>query len=156
MSVPAADKSYRYFITFNDLSRYSWVYFTEWKDVKLITEKYQEWRAEAENKSGNVVSYLQTDEGGEYKKEMTIVLKRSGTTHLTSPPYSHQSNSLAEILNRKLKDAARTMMIHANLPHAFWSKAIEFVNEISNMLPHKATGKIPYEVFFDLPAPSFD
>ena len=24
------------------------------------------------------------------------------------------------------------------------------------MLPHKATGKIPYEVFFDLPAPSFD
>ena len=87
---------------------------------------------------------------------MTIVLKRSGTTHLTSPPYSHQSNGLAEILNLKLKDAARTMMIHMNLPHAFWSNAIEFANEISNMLPQKVTGKIPYEVFFDLPAPSFD
>ena len=54
---------------------------------------------------GDVVSYLQTDEGREYEKEMTIVLKRSGTTHLTSPPYSHQSNGLAEILNQKLKDA---------------------------------------------------
>ena len=117
MSVPAADKSYCYFITFiDDLSRYN---FTERKDMKSIAEKYQEWRAEAENKSGNVVSYLQTDEGGEYEKEMTIVLKRSGTTHFTSPPYSHQSNGLAEILNWKLKDAARTMMIHANLPHTF-------------------------------------
>jgi len=87
---------------------------------------------------------------------MTIVLKWSRTTHLTSPLYSHQSNGLAEILNRKLKDAARTIIIHTNLPHIFWSKAIEFANEISNMLPHKATGKIPYEVFFDLPAPSFD
>ena len=65
MSLPAADKSYRYFIKFiDDLSRYSWIYFTEWKDMKSIAEKYQEWRAEAENKSGNVF-YLQTDEGGE-------------------------------------------------------------------------------------------
>ena len=75
MSVPAADKSYRYFITFiDDLSRYN---FTERKDAKSIAEKYQEWRAEAENKSGNDVSYLQTDEGGEYEKEMMTVLKRS-------------------------------------------------------------------------------
>ena len=78
MSVPAADKSYRYFITFiDDLSRYN---FIERKDMKSIAEKYQEWRAEAENKSGNVVSYLQTDEGGEYEKEMTIVLKWSRRT----------------------------------------------------------------------------
>jgi hypothetical protein len=154
MIVPAAEKGYRYFITFiDDLSRYSWVYFTERKDEKSIAEKYEEWRAEAENKLGNVVSYLQTDEGGEYEKEMGTVLKRSGTTHLTSPPYSHQSNGLAEILNRKLKDSARTMMIHAKLPQAFWSKAIVFANEISNTLPRKATGKIPYEIFFD---PSLD
>ena len=65
------------------------------------------------------MSYLQTDEGGEYEKEMTIVLKQSGTTHLTLLLYSHQSNGLTEILNWKLKDAARTMMIHANLPHTF-------------------------------------
>ena len=114
MSVP---ESYGYFITFiDDLSRYN---FIERKDMKSIAEKYQEWRAEAENKSGNVVSYLQTDEGGEYEKEMMIVLKWSRTTHLTSPPYSHQSIGLTEILNRKLKDAARTMMIHMNLPHVF-------------------------------------
>jgi len=40
-SIPAANKSYCYFITFiDDLSCYSWVYFTERKDVKSITEKY--------------------------------------------------------------------------------------------------------------------
>jgi hypothetical protein len=58
--------------------------------------------------------------------------------------------------NRKLKDAARTILIHANLPQAFWSKAVKFATQVNNMLPHKATGRIPYEAFFDLPRPSLD
>jgi Reverse transcriptase (RNA-dependent DNA polymerase) len=157
MSIPGAKKGYLYFITFvDDLSCYAWVYFTVRKDAKSIEEVYKECRADAENKSGHVVSYLQTDEGGEYEKEMGVLLKDSGTTHLTSPPHSQQSNGLAENYNRKLKDAARTIMIHANLPQAFWAKAVKFANQVNNMLPHKATGRIPYEIFFDQLTPSLD
>jgi len=48
------------------------------------------------------------------------------------------------------------MMIHANLPDSFWEKAMAAAVEIYNMLPHESTGKIPYEVFWGLPAHSLD
>src|SRR5436305_4066709 len=79
---------------------------------------------------------------------MGKLLLRMGITHLTSSAHSHESNGLAESLNRKLQDSARTMMIHAHLPTTFWTKAVNFANEIGNRLPHKAVGKSPYEAFF--------
>jgi hypothetical protein len=48
------------------------------------------------------------------------------------------------------------MMIHAKLPDSFWEKAMVATVEIYNMLLHKSTGKIPYEVFWGLPAHSLD
>jgi transposase InsO family protein len=87
---------------------------------------------------------------------MREILRDSGITHLLSPPYSHQSNGLAQRLNRTLKDASRTMMIHANLLDSFWAQAMVAAVEIYNMLPHESTGQILYEVFWELTAPSLD
>ena len=152
MSVPSIKTNYRYFITFvDDLSRHAWICFTDRKDAKSIRDVFEPWKADVENKSGNKVSFLQTDEGGEYESFMRQLLDTTGITHLRSPPYSHQSNGLAERLNRTLKDAARTMMIHANLPDSFWAKAMVQACEIYNMLPHDSTGKTPYEVFWEMP-----
>jgi transposase InsO family protein len=157
MSVPSIKTNFRYFTCFvDDKSRYAWIHFTDRKDAKSIHDVFEIWRADAENKSGNTVSFLQTDEGGEYESVMGKLLERTGVTHLTSPPYSHQSNGLAERFNLTLKDAARTMMIHANLPQSFWAKAMLVATEIYNMLPHSATGKAPYEEFWKLPVPSLD
>ena len=158
MSVPSIKTNFRYFATFlDDLSRYAWIRFTVRKDAKSIRDIFEPWKADVENKSGNKVSFLQTDEGGEYEGFMHQLLDETGITHLPSPPYSHQSNGLAERLNRTLKDAARTMMIHANLPDSFWAKAMVQACEIYNMLPHEGiSGKTPYEVFWELPTPSLD
>ena len=158
MSVPSIKTNFRYFITFiDDISRYAWICFTLRKDAKSIRDVFEPWKADVENKSGNKVSFLQTDEGGEYEGFMHQLLNDTGITHLPSPPYSHQSNGLAERLNRTLKDAARTMMIHANLPDSFWAKAMVQACEIYNMLPHEGiSGKTPYEVFWELPTPSLD
>jgi hypothetical protein len=157
MSVPSIKTNYRYFVTFiDDRSRYAWICFTDRKDAKSIRDIFEPWKADAENKSGNKVSFLQTDEGGEYESFMRQLLDETGITHLRSPPYSHQSNGLAERLNRTLKDAARTMMIHANLPDSFWAKAMVQACEIYNMLPHESTGKTPYEVFWEMPPFSLD
>jgi transposase InsO family protein len=114
MLIPALEKGYRYFI--DDLSHYAWVYFTDRKDAKTIHDVFVKWQADAENKSGYKISFLQTDEGGEYESHVGKLLDQMGITHLTSPPYSHESNGLAERLNRTLKDMARTMMIHRNVP----------------------------------------
>src|SRR5271167_622425 len=157
MSVPSIKSNNRYFVTFvDDLSRYAWIDFTERKDAKSIREVFEPWKADVENKSDHKVSFLQTDEGGEYENVMRQLLDQTGITHLRSPPYSHQSNGLAERLNRTLKDAARTMMIHANLPDSFWAKAMVQACEIYNMLPHESTGKTPYEVFWEMPPFSLD
>jgi hypothetical protein len=124
--------------------------------VPSIKTNYRYFITDVENKSSNKVSFVQTDEGGEYESFMRQLLDETGITHLTSPPYSHQSNGLAERLNRTLKDAARTMMIQSNLPDSFWAKAMVQACEIYNMLPHESTGKTPYEVFWEMPPPSLD
>src|SRR5271170_3592780 len=157
MSITTIKKSYRYFITFvDDFSRYAWVYFTDRKDAKAIREVFEQWKADTENTSRNKVSFLQTDQGGEYKSVMGELLDQTGITHLTSPLHSHELNTLTERLNRTLKDMARTMMIHTNLPQSFWSKAMTAANEINNMLPHSVTGKVLYEVFWYMAIPSLD
>ena len=109
------------------------------------------WRADAENKAGERVSYLQTDVGGEYQKQMAEILKSSGVTHLTSPPYSHESNGLAECQNRTFKDIARTLLRQAHLPSSFWTKAVEAACQIRNRLPHSSLydGVSPYQAFFN-------
>jgi hypothetical protein len=86
----------------------------DWKDAKSIRGVFELWKADAENKSGNRVSFLQTDEGGEYENVMHELLHQTGITHLRSPPYLHQSNGLAERLNRTLKDACP--------PESMWDK----------------------------------
>jgi len=60
---------------FDDFSRYFWVFFTLRKDAKTIRDIYEMWRADAENKAGEQVCYIQTDIGGEYQKEMAEILK---------------------------------------------------------------------------------
>ena len=130
MQEPSIDGK-QYFITFiDDFSRYCWVYFTLRKDAKTIHDIYMKWRADAENKAGERVSYLQTDVGGEYQKQMAEIIKSSGVTHLTSPPYSHESNGLAECQNRTFKDIARTLLRQAHLPSSFWTKAVEAAYQI--------------------------
>jgi transposase InsO family protein len=88
---------YRYFITFiDDYSRYCWVYFTKCKDAATIRSIYEQWQHDAVNKVNKPVSFLMTEGGGEYQKEMATILKDSETMHLQSPPYSPESNGLAE------------------------------------------------------------
>ena len=82
---------------------------------------------------------------------MAEILKSSGVIHLTSPPYSHESNGLAERQNRTFKDTARTLLHQAHLPSSFWTKAIEAACQIRNRLPHSSLNKgvSPYQAFFN-------
>jgi transposase InsO family protein len=142
---------YIYFITFiDDYSRYCWVYFTKRKDAATIRSIYEQWQHNAVNKANKPVSFLMTDGGGEYQKEMATILKDSGTTHLQSPLYSSESNGLAERQNRTLKDTARTMMKQANMPTSFWTKAVKAACDIRNCLLHSSLKGIrsPYRAFF--------
>ena len=120
-----------YFVTFiDDFMQYCWVYFTSRTDAKTIYDIYIQWKADAENKASSSVSYLQMDCGHEYEKETAEILKTGGTMHIPSPPYSHESNGIAERQNRMLKDTARTLLHQANMPSSFWTKAIKAACDI--------------------------
>lgn len=148
---PSLLDGYQYFITFiDDYTRHCWVYFTNRKDAKTIRDIYKIWSRNAENKANAPVSYLQTDVGGEYQGVMATLLRDSGTTHLTSAAYSHESNGLVEGQNRTLKDTARALLYQANLPSSLWTKAVAAACEIRNRLPHSSLPNqiSPHEAFF--------
>jgi hypothetical protein len=77
---PSIIDGYQHYITFiDDYSRYRWVYFTKHKDAVTIRAIYEEWQRNAVNKANKLVSFLQTNGGGEYQAEMAKILKNSGT-----------------------------------------------------------------------------
>ena len=107
-----------------DLTRYKWVYALPSKESRLVYEKIEEWVKIAERETGNKVQCFRTDGGREYWGDLTPSLKRLGIRHKETPPYTSQSHGRAERLNRVLDQAARAILIRANMPQQFWPKAI--------------------------------
>jgi hypothetical protein len=80
-----------------------------------------------------------------------------GIKHLETPPYTPESNSRAERLNRVIDETARAMLIHANLPQQFWPEAVKTAVYTWNFLPHTALGdKTPHECYHKEEAPDLD
>ena len=52
-------------------------------------------------------------------KEFQPYLTSKGIEHQLTTPYSPQQNGVAERLNRTLKESARAVLSHSNLPNKF-------------------------------------
>lgn len=63
---------------------------------------------------------------------MRKVLENLGISLTTSLPHIPQSHGLAERMNRKLLDKARTMMHHAGLQEEFWAEPIKHEADLRN------------------------
>ena len=88
-----------------------------------------------------------TDYGGEYvNKELKEFFESERIIHEISPPYSHESNGIAERFNRTITTMAGAMLSDGNLPLSLWSSAINTSVYLKNRIPHKAVKKSnPYE-----------
>ena len=62
-----------------------------------------------------------------------------------APPYTPQLNGIAERVNRTMIEAARSLLIQANLPRCLWPFALKHVVHVRNRVPHSAIGKTPFE-----------
>jgi hypothetical protein len=63
-----------------------------------------------------------------------------------SAPYTPENNPISERGNRTLFDAARTLLIEADLQACFWPVAIKHVVYVRNHVRHASTGASPYHM----------
>lgn len=138
----------RYVVTFiDDYSRYTTVYFLKTKDEVL--DRFVAYKTMAERQTGHQLKTLRSDRGGEYMgKTFASYLEQHGIIHDPTPPYSPQSNGIAERMNRTLVEMARCMIHGKNLPQNFWAEAINTATYIRNRSESSALNKVtPYEAW---------
>jgi hypothetical protein len=81
---------------------------------------------------------LRTDEGGEFKKEMDLLLMNSGIEREPTVAYSSQSNRVAERFNRTLVDMVNPMLLSSGLLASPWREAVVTACYVKNRMGTRA------------------
>jgi transposase InsO family protein len=85
------------------------VYLLKTKDEAL--HYFKAYKAEVENQLEGKIKWLRSDRGGEYfSSEFTEFCVEHGIIHERTPPYSPQSNGIAERQNRTLTELVNAML----------------------------------------------
>jgi transposase InsO family protein len=130
----------------DDYSRWTWVYFLRSKDqapsmiITFLTKIQVQLR--------NTVWIVRTDNGTEFKNQtLRSYYKKVGIEHQTSIPRSPEQNGVVERRNRTLVEAARTMLINAQLPDYLWVEAVSTACYTQNRcMITKRNRKTPYQI----------
>jgi len=111
-----------YYITFiDDYTRIGWIFFL--KNKSDAAKTLQEFVKYAERQFKTTVLSMMTDNGGEYM-EVSTYLTSQGIKHIRTPPYSHQSNGVAERYNHTIQTIVRSMLIDLNpADNRLWAEA---------------------------------
>jgi hypothetical protein len=112
----------KYFMTLiDDSTRYCYVYLLKSKDEAL--NYFKIYKAEAENQLDRKIKRLRSDRGGEFfSNEFDSFCAEHGIIHERTPPYSPQSNGVAERKNRTLTDLVNAMLDTSGLSKAWWGR----------------------------------
>jgi transposase InsO family protein len=105
----------RYFMTLvDDSTRSCYIYLLKSKDESL--HYFKIYKTEVENQLERKIKRVRSDRGGEYFSNLfTLFCEEHGIIHERTPPYSPQSNGVAESKNRTLTDLVNTMLDTAGL-----------------------------------------
>ena len=101
-----------------------------------------------ENQLSKKIKRLRTDRGGEYESNpFHSFYEDHRIIHETTPPYSPESNGVAEKKNRTLKEMMNEMLVSSGAPLNLWEETILSACHIQNTIPYKRIGKTPYELW---------
>jgi len=137
-----------YYVTFiDDYSRYTVVTFLKSKADTF--HAFTNYKCMVENQLNVKIKRLRTDNGGEYvNKPFNEFLNSSGIIHELSIPYVHETNGIAERLNRTLAETSRCLLIDAQLTTEFWAEAVACACYLKNISPHRRIQTTPYELWY--------
>ena len=74
------------------------------------------YKAEVENQLGRKIKRVRSDRGGEYLL-LNKFCEKEGIIHEVTPPYSPESNGVAERKNRTLKEMMNAMLVSSAAPN---------------------------------------
>ncbi|CAI7892567.1 unnamed protein product [Closterium sp. NIES-53] len=114
-----------YFLTIVDVyTRMTWVYVLS-KKIDVAETVKTDWLPLVERQKDRLVKSIRTERGGEFlSKEFGLWLKKNGTRHSLTMPYSPAMNGIAERANRTITETARGLLIEAGLPDYSWPDAV--------------------------------
>ena len=104
------------------------------------------YKAEVKNQLEKKIKRIRSDRGGEYfSNEFDSFCAEHSIIHERTPPYSPQSNGVAERKNRTLTDLVNAMLDVSGLSKAWWVEAILTSCHVLNKVPIKDSEITPYE-----------
>lgn len=137
-----------YFITLTDMySRYTEVEFVKEKSetcgvIKAYIERLK-------TRFGKAPTILRSDRGKEFmNKALENYLTENGVTRQFTVGYAPEQNGVAERKNRSIVEAARTMIVAAEVNKNLWGEAVRTANHTLNRIPNSESGVTPYEMFY--------
>ena len=131
-------------ILIDDATRFCFVYLLRTKDEAL--DYFKIYKAEVKNQLERKIKRLRSDHGGEYfPKVFDKFCEEHGIIHERTPPYSPQSNGVAERKNRTLTDLVNSMLDTAGLSKAWWGEALLTACHVLNKVLNKNKDKTPHE-----------
>jgi len=135
----------KYFMTLiDDSTRFCYVYLLKTKDEAL--HYFKIYKAKVENQLEKKIKRLRSDHGGEYfSKEFDSFCEEHGIIHERTPPFSPQSNGIAERKNRTLTDLVNAMLETARLSKEWWGEAILTASHVLNRVPTRNKEKTPFK-----------
>jgi transposase InsO family protein len=109
MSSPSLSGCLYYVIFIDDYSRKCCIYFL--KDESDMFDKFKEYKAFIEKKTGKHIRILRTDNGGEFESlQFEYFYKSSGIKRQLTVLYNPQQNGVVQRKNRTICEAAKAMM----------------------------------------------
>jgi len=86
-------------------------------------ECFKTYKAEVENQLEKKIKRVRSNHGGEYiSNEFDLFCVEDGIIHERPPPYSPQSNGVAERKNRTLIDLVNDMLGTSGVAKAWWGR----------------------------------
>jgi transposase InsO family protein len=120
------------------------VYLIKIKDEAL--RYFKIYKAEIENQLEKKIKRLRSDRGGEYfSNDFSKFCAMHGIIHERMPPYSPQSNGIAERKNSTLTDLVNAMLETAGLSKEWWGEAILTACHVLNRVPTKNKEITPFK-----------
>ena len=121
---------------FDDSTRFCYVYLLKSKDEAF--HHFKIYKAEAENQLERKIKRVSSDRGRAYiSNEFNLFCEEHGIIHERTPPYSSQSNGIAERKNRTLTEMVNAMLETAGLSKEWRGEAILTACYVLNRVPTK-------------------